>query len=132
MSNDTILWRSGTTVVTDERVSTPRVTVSLTDIDLVELRRPLLGGAVAFAVATTALGLRFVDVLLARELLALFGAGWLGVALALLIARVRLHSYSIEGVAITLPIWQARSLRTAIDKAIAGRGPRTDRRRSTT
>ncbi|MEL6311272.1 MAG: hypothetical protein AAFQ17_02730, partial [Pseudomonadota bacterium] len=83
--------------MTDERVRTPRVTVSLADIDLVELRRPLLGGAVAFAIATTALGLRFVDVLLARELLALVGTGWLGVALGLLVARVRLHSYSIDG-----------------------------------
>lgn len=132
MSDETVLWRSGATTVTDERVRTPRVTVSLADIDLVELRRPLLGGAVAFAIATTALGLRFVDVLLARELLALVGTGWFGVALGLLIARVRLHSYSIDGIAITLPIWQARSLRSAIDTAIAHRRPRTYRRRSTT
>jgi len=106
MSDETVLWQSRATVVTDGRVSTPRVTVSLADIDLVELRRPLLGGAVAFAIATTALGLRFVDVLLASELLALVGTGWLGVALALIVARVRLHSYSIDGIAITL---QART-----------------------
>ncbi|MFT5176637.1 MAG: hypothetical protein ACI8W7_004833 [Gammaproteobacteria bacterium] len=119
-----IRWQSGASLVTDEAVRTRLITVSLEDIDLVEVRRPLLAGAALFAGATTLLGLRFADVLTFTEFAMLAGAGWLSLGASLVIARLKLHSYSIDGVAITLPIWRANAMRRAIDTALAKRRPR--------
>lgn len=121
MREETILWRSGAFTVSDTNVRTHRVTVSLTDIDVVEVNRPLLIGAVAFAILLLLLALRFSDVLLVAELLSLIGIGGLAVLAGLTAARVQLHSLSIDGIAIVLPIWTARAMRAAIDTAIAGR-----------
>jgi hypothetical protein len=121
MREEIILWRSGAFMVSDTNVRTHRVTVSLTDIDVIEVNRPLLIGAVAFAVLLLLLALRFSDVLLVVELLALIGIGGLAVLAGLTVARVQLHSLSIDGIAIVLPIWTARGMRAAIDTAIAGR-----------
>lgn len=130
MSNSAnTLWQSGMSRVTSENVHTRLLTVSLADIDLVEVRRPLLAGAVGFAAATTALGWRFADVLLPSELMTLVGAGLAGLIVALIIARLKLHSYSIDGIAITLPTWRANGMRRAIDTAIAARGKRRSIRR---
>ncbi len=121
MREETILWRSGAFTVSDTNVRTHRVTVSLTDIDVVEVNRPLLIGAIAFAILLLLLVLRFSDVLLVAELLALIGIGALTVLAGLAVARVQLHSLSIDGIAIVLPIWTARAMRAAIDTAIRGR-----------
>jgi len=107
--------------VSDTNVPTHRVTVSLTDIDVVEVNRPLLIGTIAFAVLLLLLAMRFSDVLLIVELLALIGIGGLAVLVGLTVARVQLHSLSINGIAIVLPIWTARAIRAAIDTVIAGR-----------
>ncbi len=116
-----ILWRSGANTVATDTVRTRRLTVSLADIDVVEVRRPLLIGASFFAAATWALAVRFLDVLEAAELAALSGAGGIALALGLVVARVQLHSLSIDGIAITLPVWTAQAMRRAIDDAIAAR-----------
>ncbi len=121
MREETILWRSGAFAVSDTNVRTHRVTVSLTDIDVVEVNRPLLIGTIAFAVLLLLLALRFSDVLLVVELLALIAIGGLAVLAGLTMARVQLHSLSIDGIAIVLPIWTARAMRAAIDTAIGGR-----------
>ena len=121
MREETILWRSGAFTVSDTNVRTHRVTVSLADIDVVEVNRPLLIGAIAFAILLLLLVLRFSDVLLVAELLALIGIGALTVLAGLAVARVQLHSLSIDGIAIVLPIWTARAMRAAIDTAIRGR-----------
>jgi hypothetical protein len=121
MREEIILWRSGAFMVSDTNVRTHRVTVSLTDIDVIEVNRPLLIGAVAFAVLLLLLALRFSDVLLVVELLALIGIGGLAVLAGLTVARVQLHSLSIDGIANERPIWTARGMRAAIDTAIAGR-----------
>jgi hypothetical protein len=129
MSKEHVLWQAGRAQVTNASVRTRLMTVSLADIDLVEVRRPLLAGAAALAVATMLLALRFADVLLPTEFLSLVGAGWAGLIAALLIARLKLHSYSIDGVAITLPIWRATAMRRAIDAALQARGARRTIRR---
>ncbi len=121
MREETILWRSGAFAVSNTYVRTQRVTVSLTDIDVVEVNRPLLIGTIAFAVLILLLALRFSDVLLVVEHLALIAIGGLAVLAGLTMARVQLHSLSIDGIAIVLPIWTARAMRAAIDTAIAGR-----------
>ena len=120
MRDETILWRSGAFTVSDTNVRTHRVTVSLADIDVVEVNRPLLISTVAFAILLLLLALRFSDVLLVVELLALIGIGGLAVLAGLTVARVQLHSLSIDGIAIVLPIWTARAMRAAIDTAIGG------------
>ncbi|MBU2580261.1 MAG: hypothetical protein KJ622_00890 [Alphaproteobacteria bacterium] len=128
-----ILWQSGTSVVTTTSVRTRRMTISLADIDLVEVRRPLLAGSALLASCGTFLGLRFADVLLPIEFASLLGIGWLGVGAALAIARLTLHSYSIDGIAMTLPIWRAWAMRQAIDEALMKRKqmPPRQKRRTT-
>ncbi len=116
-----ILWRSGANTVTSDKVRTRRITVALDDIDVVEIRHPLFLGASAFALASSALAIRFWDVLEAAEFMALNGAGGIALIAGLLIARIRLHSLSIDGIAITLPVWTAYAMRAAIDEAIANR-----------
>jgi hypothetical protein len=106
-------------MVTETSVQTRFATVSLADIDLVEVGLPLVGGGAPLAIACTLLGLRFGDVLTIGELASLISFGWLGLCAALLIARIKLHSYSINGLAITLPVWRALAMRRAIDTALA-------------
>ena len=115
------LWRSGASIVTGTTVQTRFVTASLADIDLVEVQLPLLGGGALLTVGCTLLGLRFGDVLTIDEFFGLIGFGWFGLCAALLIARLKLHSYSIDGLAITLPVWRALAMRRAIDAALADR-----------
>lgn len=114
-----ILWRSGTNLVATDTVRTRRLTVSLADIDVIEVRRPLLIGAGLFAAATFALAVRFSDVLEAGELVTLTGAGGIALIAGLVVGRVQFHSFSIDGIAITLPIWTAQAMRRAVDDAIA-------------
>lgn len=130
-SKTNILWRAGANTVSTDKVRTRRLTVSLDDIDVVEVRRPLFFGASAFAVASSALALRFWDVLEPAEFVTLTGAGGIALLAGLLVARVQLHSLSIQGIAITLPAWTARAMRLAIDDAIAARReiPKPARRR---
>ena len=116
-----IIWRSGANTVSADSVRTRRITVALDDIDVVEINRPLLLGTAAFAIAIWALALRFYDVLEMAELVTLLGLGGLGVFAGLVVARVKLHSLSIQGIAIILPVWTAREMREAIDEAIAAR-----------
>lgn len=124
-----ILWRSGGNTVSTDKVRTRRLTVSLDDIDVVEVRRPLFIGASIFAVASSALALRFWDVLEPAEFVTLSGAGGIALLAGLIVARVQLHSLSIQGIAITLPVWTAHAMRNAIDDAIALRGENRDSNR---
>jgi len=131
MTDEIIIWRAGESVVTPDRVRTRLMTVALEDIDLVEVRRPLLVGALLFSAGVFALALRFADVLHRAEFVQLVGLGLGAVAAALIIARLKLHSYSIDGIAMSLTIWRARAMRRAIERVLAERHPpsRLDRRR---
>lgn len=117
----TPIWQSGGNSVTTDRVRTRRLTIALDDIDVVEIRRPLLVGGTGFAIASTLLAIRFWDVLERGEFLTMIAIGGLAGLAGLIVARIELHSLSIDGIAITLPVWTAHAMRTAIDDALATR-----------
>ncbi len=123
MKNDE-LFNCGLIRVTKSAVRTPRLTVALEDVDLVELRRPLFGPALLLAIASSTLALRFGDVLLPEEIAAMAGMGWAGAVIGSCVARLTLHSYSIDDVALLLPIWRAKRVRHAIEQALASRARR--------
>lgn len=115
------IWRSGTNAVFQDKVRTRRMTVALDDIDVVEVRRPLLPGACVLALACLGLGGRFGDLLEVTELASLMGLACSAVLAGAIVARLQLHSLSIQGIAITLPVWTAHAMRNAIDLALADR-----------
>lgn len=121
MSTDNVLWQSGESIVPHEHVRTRLVTVALNDIDLVEVRRPLLSGATLLCAASIALVARFADVLLTNESIGVLGLGCTAIVLGRNTARLKLHSYSIDGIAITLPIWRAKAMRKAVENALSSR-----------
>ena len=113
------IWKNGNNLVTRSIVKTRRLTVSLSDIDLVEVRHPFLLPALGLSIAISLIVFRFIDVLLAVEISTLLGSVWIVFAIACCIGTLKLHSYSIDDLEITLPIWRARAMRNAIDMALS-------------
>lgn len=112
------IWKFGINRVTTRFIHTRRRTISLNHIDLVELHRPYLAPAIGVTIPMNMISVRFQEVLTLNEHTMLMVPGWMACVIAMQIARLRLHSYSLKDLSITMPIWRGRAMRAAIDQVL--------------
>ncbi|MEL7543915.1 MAG: hypothetical protein AAGJ70_09085 [Pseudomonadota bacterium] len=114
-------WSVAGFYVDDEVIRTRRTSIATEHVDLVDIRRPLLGPGVATAVFLAGLAMRFGDLLTGTEITSMAVIGCLAICAGSCLARLKLQSFSIRDVAIFLPIWIAQPMRVAIDQVLKTR-----------
>lgn len=129
MMRETVIFAGAGITVTATRLSTPRQTVMLRDIDHIGCRRPFLLVLLPVAVGSVLMALRFADLLTLQELAAFIVPPLVVTALAAEIGVLRLTSLSLRDQAVWGKYRELQKARAAIEQALeAGRLPQ-DRRR---
>lgn len=128
---DEILYSRRSDLVTRSfaRIGWHRRVFALDDVDMIELRQPLLLFALAVWVLLNALAARFADLLFASELAWTTGSTTLLVACASQVSVLRVHSLSLQGERVIGWTWRLRRVQAALETALRSRPPRVRRAR---
>lgn len=126
---DDVLHSDRSRLVTRSFLKTRHRVYALDDVDMIELRRPLLVFAAAAWVLLNALALRFSDILFASELAWITGSTTLLVVAGSQVSVLRVHSLSLQGERVIGWHWRLRQVQAALETALRSRTPRARRRR---
>ncbi len=119
--NEEKIWGAGSWLVTHHKARTPKQTIALGNIDLIEVRRPFLGLSATVGLGLWLLAYRFEEELLIEERVTMQTVALVIFAAGFLIGRLKLQSLSLRNEFIFGPIWRLWPMRAAIDSVIDNR-----------
>ncbi len=128
--SDEVLFQGGGYLVTRKLLRTQRKTYALAQIEYVSVERAMLWFAGLPAAALILFGLRFFRYLTLLELATLFSLSAAGIWLAAQIGTMRVHSFALQDQDTSSYglITHLRSVRSAVEQAMEGRGEQRARR----
>ena len=121
---DKPLYEDGAFRVSHSFIRTPRINISLADVDLFELRQPLLWMSICAVSLVGILGLRFFSLVYWSEMFWFFVIGGVLIYGSSQIGIIKINSLSMNDEKIIAPIGRLRKIRAAIEVAMDERDAR--------
>ena len=120
-SKNTPLFIEGEYSVTQAYIRTPRSNIDLSNVDLIEIRRPVFLMVSSTVVLVMALAGRFWGLLFWSEIFWLLTLSSAAAYASSIPAVLKVNSLSMTNEAVYGPIWRIRKIRAAVEQALIAR-----------